>query len=145
MARPSDTFSTTAPTRIWPSSVSTAAPMAKFEYGTCERPWALAAAEISSSSSTAHSFPSSRVDVHRRPGGAVGGLPRWDGSRDTRPGREVPMRFRTGSSLDASQVSDRRGMGAGPMAVGGVGGLGVIGLLIVIGIQLLGGGSGGGG
>ena len=49
------------------------------------------------------------------------------------------MRFRTGSSLDPSQISDRRGMRAGPMAAGGVGGLGLIGLLIVLGIQLLGG------
>ena len=55
------------------------------------------------------------------------------------------MRFRTGSSLDPSQISDRRGMRAGPMAAGGVGGLGLIGLLIVLGIQLLGGSSGGGG
>src|SRR6478609_9133078 len=55
------------------------------------------------------------------------------------------MRFRTGASLDPSQISDRRGMRAGPMAAGGLGGLGVIGLLIVLGIQLLGGSSGGGG
>jgi predicted metalloprotease len=55
------------------------------------------------------------------------------------------MRFRSGASLDPSQVSDRRGMRTGGMAVGGVGGLGVIGLIIVIGMQLLGGSGGSGG
>ena len=53
------------------------------------------------------------------------------------------MRFRSGASLDSSQVSDRRGMKAGaPLALGGTG---VVGLLIFIAIQVLGGGGGGAG
>ncbi len=52
------------------------------------------------------------------------------------------MRFRTGASLDSSQVSDRRGR-AGPAAAGG---LGIVGVLVFLAFQLLGGsGSGGGG
>lgn len=51
------------------------------------------------------------------------------------------MRFRSGASLDSSQVSDRRGM-KGPAAIGGAG-LGIVGLLVLIAIQLLGGGDGG--
>jgi predicted metalloprotease len=44
-------------------------------------------------------------------------------------------------SVDTSQLEDRRGMGVGPgLAVGG-GGLGIIGLLIYLAINLLGGGS----
>ena len=49
------------------------------------------------------------------------------------------MRFRQGAELDTSQVSDRRG--AGPIALGGGG---LIGLIVLI-VSLLGGGSGGGG
>src|SRR6478752_8274907 len=52
------------------------------------------------------------------------------------------MRFRSGASLDNSQVSDRRGM-KGPAAVGGAG-LGIVGLLVIIASQVLGGGGGGG-
>src|SRR5687768_2012327 len=47
------------------------------------------------------------------------------------------MRFRRGAQLDASQVSDRRGMG--PMAVGGGG---IIGLIVLV-VSLLSGGEGG--
>jgi predicted metalloprotease len=46
------------------------------------------------------------------------------------------MRFRRGAQLDTSQVSDRRGMGVGPMAVGGGG---VLGLIVLV-ISLLSGG-----
>lgn len=52
------------------------------------------------------------------------------------------MRFRRGASLDTGQVTDVRGRSAGgPLALGG-GGLGIIGLLIFLAIQLLGGGGG---
>ena len=52
------------------------------------------------------------------------------------------MRFRSDASLDPSQVSDRRGARAGPVAVGG---LGIVGVLVVLAFQLLGGSGGGGG
>jgi predicted metalloprotease len=52
------------------------------------------------------------------------------------------MRFRRGATLDAGQVSDRRGMSTG--AIGGVaGGGGVIGLVIVVLFALMNGGGGG--
>ena len=46
------------------------------------------------------------------------------------------MRFRRGADLDASQVSDRRGMRAGPLVAGGGGIVGIVVLLLT----LLGGG-----
>jgi uncharacterized protein len=46
------------------------------------------------------------------------------------------MRFRSGASLDSSQVSDRRGMRAGPVALGGTG---LLGLLVVLALQFFGG------
>src|SRR4051812_29243018 len=47
------------------------------------------------------------------------------------------MRFRGNATLDPSQVSDRRGMGMGGLALGGGGG--VVALVFVL-IQLLSGG-----
>src|SRR5215207_1001999 len=52
------------------------------------------------------------------------------------------MRYRESGRLDTSGVSDRRGRGGGRgLAVGG-GGLGLVGLLIVVVLQLAGGGDG---
>lgn len=48
------------------------------------------------------------------------------------------MRFRRGAQLDTSQVSDRRGRGAGPMVLGGGGAIGLVYLLITL---LAGGGT----
>jgi uncharacterized protein len=50
------------------------------------------------------------------------------------------VRFRSDAGLDTSQVSDRRGAGAGPLAVGGGG---IIGLIVLV-FSLLNGGGGGG-
>src|SRR3954452_23844999 len=53
------------------------------------------------------------------------------------------MRYRESGRLDTSGISDRRGGGGGRgIAVGG-GGLGLVGLLIVVVLQLAGGGEGG--
>jgi predicted metalloprotease len=49
------------------------------------------------------------------------------------------VRFRRDAALDASQVSDRRRLGAAPVALGGTG---IVGLLIVLAITVLGGGDG---
>src|SRR4051794_5032880 len=54
------------------------------------------------------------------------------------------MRFRRGATLDTGQVTDARGRGAGPLAMGG-GGLGILGLIIYLAISLLSGGGGLGG
>jgi uncharacterized protein len=56
------------------------------------------------------------------------------------------MRYREGGRLDTSSVQDRRGRGGGlgggkGLAVGG-GGLGLVGLVVVVLLQVLGGGSG---
>jgi predicted metalloprotease len=48
------------------------------------------------------------------------------------------MRFRPGARLDPTQVSDRRGLGGGGLAIGG-GGLGVAGIVIYLLLQLLSG------
>jgi uncharacterized protein len=57
------------------------------------------------------------------------------------------MRFRNNVGLDPSQISDRRGSRMGGLPGGGVamggGGLGLVGLIIYIAIQLLAGGSSG--
>src|SRR5262245_32748035 len=54
------------------------------------------------------------------------------------------MRFRKGARLDTSQVSDVRGRSGGrSIAVGG-GGLGLVGILVLVLLQALGGGGLGG-
>jgi uncharacterized protein len=52
------------------------------------------------------------------------------------------MRFRRGSKLDPTQVSDRRGARGAPLALGG-GGVGLIAVLVVVAFQVLTGGSAG--
>jgi uncharacterized protein len=47
--------------------------------------------------------------------------------------------FNDDASLDTSQVGDRRGIGGGGLAVGG-GGLGIVGVIIYVLVQVLGGG-----
>ena len=49
------------------------------------------------------------------------------------------MTFNDNASLDTSQVGDRRGIGGGGLAIGG-GGLGIVGVLIYLLVQVLGGG-----
>ncbi|SFO04366.1 hypothetical protein SAMN05660359_01163 [Geodermatophilus obscurus] len=58
------------------------------------------------------------------------------------------MRYREGGDLDTSSIQDRRGRSGGlgggrGIAVGG-GGIGLVGLLVIVLVQVLGGGSGGG-
>ncbi|GHE13898.1 KPN_02809 family neutral zinc metallopeptidase [Klenkia taihuensis] len=53
------------------------------------------------------------------------------------------VRFREGARLDTSGVQDRRGGGGRAAAVGG-GGIGVLGLIAFVLVQVLGGGGGGG-
>jgi predicted metalloprotease len=52
------------------------------------------------------------------------------------------VRIRRGATLDPSQVEDRRGMGGGPLVLGG-GGLGVVGIVVYLLIAVLGGGNAG--
>src|SRR6187402_330035 len=54
----------------------------------------------------------------------------------TQCSRLLPMTFNPGSQLDPGQVSDRRGMGAGGVAIGGGG---AIGIVLLIAYTLLGG------
>ena len=49
------------------------------------------------------------------------------------------MTFNDDAGLDTSQVGDRRGIGGGGLAIGG-GGLGIVGVLIYLLVQVLGGG-----
>ena len=52
------------------------------------------------------------------------------------------MRFRRGATLDTGQVTDARGRRSGGLALGGAGGLGIVGVLVYLAITLLGGGGG---
>ena len=52
------------------------------------------------------------------------------------------MRFRRGATLDTGQVTDARGRRSGRLALGGAGGLGIVGVLVYLAITLLGGGGG---
>jgi len=52
------------------------------------------------------------------------------------------MSFDPGSKLDSSQVQDRRGVSGRTVAIGGGGGLGVIGLIVALVLVFAGGGNG---
>src|SRR5690242_14574656 len=62
------------------------------------------------------------------------------------PGNAQPVRYDEGAGLDTSEVEDMRGGGGGfggrGIAFGG-GGLGLVGVVIYVLVQVLGGGSGG--
>ena len=93
--------------------------------------------------------PSTRRTPARPAAGAPGGARLGRGHLHhvrTRPGGLRAMRFRESGRLDTSSVQDRRGGGGGGgrgLAVGG-GGLGIVGVIVVVLFQVLGGGGGDG-